>query len=165
MVVRRVGEAAIVEEAIDSLLQDLYPKAIEQAEIQPFRAGELQNVDLEGEKPRFEILVPLEPRAKLPDDYRSLRLPYEEPEVTEEEVEDVLQSFLNMFATLEPVDRPAEVGDAVYVDVEAYEEGKEEGEPLFADQNHPLLIEKEPHDGEWPFPGFPENFVGYFRPL
>ena len=160
IIVRRVGEETIVEEAVDNLLGDLYPKAIKESEIKPYSAGVLEKVDLKGEKPRFEIVVPLEPEVKLAEDYRSFRLPYEEPELTDEEVEGVLQSFLNMFATLEPVDRPAEVGDVVYVDVEAYEEGNEEGEPLFADQNHPLLIEKEPHDGEWPFPGFPENFVG-----
>ena len=157
---RRLGERAIVEEAIDDLLDDLYPKAIKESEIKPYSAGVLDNVDLEGEKPRFEILVPLEPEVKLPENYRSFRLPYEEPELTDEEVEEAFKSFLRMFASLEPVDRPAEVGDAVYVDVEAYEEGNEEGEPLFADQNHPLLVEKEPHNGEWPFPGFPENFVG-----
>ncbi len=160
VVERRVGERVIVEEAIDDLLDDLYPKAIKETEIKPYSAGVLKNVDLDGEKPRFEILVPLEPEVKLPEDYRSFRLPYEEPELTDEEVEEAFESFLRMFGSLEPVDRPAQVGDAVYVDVEAYEEGNEEGEPLFADQNHPLLVDEEPHDGEWPFPGFPENFVG-----
>ncbi len=158
VVARKVGEATIQQEAIEALLDEYYPKALEEADIKPYDAGALEEV-VSTDPPVFKLVVPLAIDVDL-GDYRSVRLPYEPPEVDDEEVDQVLDSYRQMFATLEPVDRPAEVGDVVYVNVEAYEEGKEDGEPLFADQNHPLLIEKEPREGEWPYPGFPEAFEG-----
>ncbi len=131
---------------------------MKEAEIEPYGPGELKEIVSE-EPPTFKLLVPLAVDVEL-GDYRSVRVPYEPPELDEEEVEKVIEAYRQMFAVLEPVERAAEVGDVVYVNVEAYEEGQEEGEPLFADQNHPLLIEKEPHEGEWPYPGFPEAFLG-----
>ncbi len=158
VVARKVGEHVIEQEAIDALLDEYYPKALEEADIKPYGPGTLEKI-VSTDPPVFQLLVPLAVDVDL-GDYRSIRIPYEPPAVDEKEVDDVLDSYRQMFAVLEPVDRAAEVGDVVYVNVEAYEEGKEEGEPLFADQNHPLLIEKEPHDGEWPYPGFPESFLG-----
>lgn len=158
LVARRVGEEAIREEALERLLDEYYPKALAEAEIAPYGPGKLEEIVSE-DPPTFKLLVPLAVDVEL-GDYRSVRLPYEPPELDEGEVEKVIGAYRQMFAVLEPVDRPAEVGDVVYVNVEAYEEGHEDGEPLFADQNHPVLIEKEPHDGEWPYRGFPEEFVG-----
>ena len=158
VIVRKVGEATIEQEAIDALLDEYYPKAIEEAGIEPYGPGKLEEI-VSTDPPVFHLLVPLKVEVDL-GDYRNVRLPYEPPEVADKDVDEVLDSYRQMFAVLEPVDRAAEVGDVVYVNVEAYEEGKEDGEPLFADQNHPLLIEEEPHDGEWPYPGFPEAFLG-----
>ncbi len=158
IVARRVGEAAIREEALERLLDEYYPKALEEAGIEPYGPGELQEI-VSDDPPTFKLLVPLAVDVDL-GDYRNVRLPYEPPELADEEVEKALNAYRQLFAVLEPVDRPAEVGDVVYVNVEAYEEGREDGEPLFADQNHPVLIEEEPHEGEWPYPGFPEEFVG-----
>ncbi len=158
VVVRKVGEATIQQEAIEALLDEYYPKALEEADIKPYGPGSLEEI-VSTDPPVFKLLVPLAVDIDL-GDYRSVRLPYEPPQVEDEEVDQVLDSYRQMFATLEPVDRPAEVGDVVYVNVEAYEEGNEDGEPLFADMNHPLLIEKEPREGEWPYPGFPEAFEG-----
>ncbi len=158
LVARRVGEEVIREEALERLLDEYYPKALKEAEIEPYGPGKLEEIVSE-DPPTFKLLVPLAVDVEL-GDYRSVRVPYEPPELDEEEVEKVIDAYRQMFAVLEPVDRPAEVGDVVYVDVQAYEEGQEDGEPLFADQNHPVLIEKEPHEGEWPYPGFPEEFVG-----
>jgi len=158
IIVRKVGEKAIEEEAIDALLDEYYPKALTEAEIKPYAAGKVEEI-VSLDPPTFKLLVPLAPDVDL-GNYRDIRLPYEPPEVDEEEIENALNAYREMFAVLEPVDRPAEVGDVVYLNVEAYEEGKEDGEPLFVDQNHPVLIEKEPHDGEWPYPGFPEEFAG-----
>ncbi len=158
IVVRKVGEKTIEGEAIDALLDEYYPQALQEAGIKPYAAGKVEEI-VSLDPPTFKLLVPLAPDVEL-GNYREIRLPYEPPEVDEKDIENALNAYREMFAVLEPVERPAEVGDVVYVNVEAYEAGQEEGEPLFVDQNHPVLIEKEPHDGEWPYPGFPEEFVG-----
>jgi len=158
VVARKVGEEALEQEALEALLDEYYPKALEEADIDPYGPGTLEEI-VSTDPPEFRLLVPLQADVDL-GDYRSVRVPYEPPEVSDEDVDTALNTYRSMFAVLEPVDRPAEVGDVVYVNVEAYEEGQEDGEPLFADQNHPLLIEEEPHEYEWPYPGFPEAFLG-----
>ena len=42
VIVRNYGEAAIVEQALDILVDELYPKILEEAEIQPAAAGDRQ---------------------------------------------------------------------------------------------------------------------------
>ena len=158
VIARKVGEEALEQEAIEALLDEYYPQALEEANIEPYGPGSLEEI-VSTDPPEFRLLVPLKAEVDL-GDYRSVRVPYEPPEVSDEDIDAALNSYRSMFAVLEPVDRPAEVGDVVYVNVEAYEEGQEDGEPLFADQNHPLLVEEEPHEHEWPYPGFPEAFLG-----
>ncbi len=72
VVLRQVGEAAILEEALDILLQDIYPSIIEEAKIEPYGPGSLQNV-VTMEPPTFEFMVPLAPEVEL-GDYRALRM-------------------------------------------------------------------------------------------
>ena len=42
VIVRHYGEAAIVEEGIDILVDEIYPKILEQADIKPAAAGSLE---------------------------------------------------------------------------------------------------------------------------
>jgi len=158
LVVRRVGEDTIQDDAIEQLLGEYYPKALEEAGIEPFAPGKLEQV-VSTDPPTFELLVPLKPEVDL-GDYRSLRLPFEPPTVDEEMIDQVVESYRQMFAVVEPVDRPAEVGDIVYVNVRAYEKGQEDGEPLLAEPNHPVLIEENDDENEWLFPGFARAFLG-----
>ena len=158
LVARRVGEETIKNEAIERLLDEYYPQALKEAEIEPFGPGTLKEI-VSTDPPTFELLVPLKPEVDL-GEYRNLRLPFEPPTVDEEMVEQVIESYRQMFAVVEPVDRPAEVGDIVYVDVEVYEKGQEDGDPLLAEPNHPVLIEEEDDENEWLFPGFARTLLG-----
>ena len=45
IIVRNYGEAAIVEQALDILVDELYPKILEEAEIQPAAAGSLEKIE------------------------------------------------------------------------------------------------------------------------
>ncbi len=165
VVVRYVGEGEIIEEAIDALLQEHYPKALEEAELTPYAAGELQNVSLEGDTPEIRILVPLAPEVEI-EPFEDLRIPYEPEPVTEEDIEGVLNNLREMHAVIEPVDRPAEVGDLVYVTIEGRgerppHEGEEEPEEVTLPQRQlPLIVQEEPQENEWPYPGFSQELVG-----
>ena len=46
VVVRYVGESAVMQEAADNILEELYPKFIESAEITPYASGALENMEL-----------------------------------------------------------------------------------------------------------------------
>ncbi|TFG69821.1 MAG: trigger factor family protein, partial [Anaerolineales bacterium] len=108
VVIRHVGEGAVMQEAADNLLEELYPKFIEGAEITPYASGELENMDIN--PMTFKIRVPLQPTVVL-GNYADLRLPWVEPTVSDGEVEMVLTQMREENALVEPVDRPAEMGD------------------------------------------------------
>ena len=45
VIVRHFGESAILEEALELLVDEVYPKAIEEAGISPYGPGSLENVE------------------------------------------------------------------------------------------------------------------------
>ena len=88
---RQVGDEALLEESIEILVNDVYPQVIEDAEIDPYGPGNLENV-LSLDPVTLEFIVPLMPEVELAD-YHAVRLPYDPPEITDAEVEAVEQDF------------------------------------------------------------------------
>ncbi|MGC9347368.1 MAG: trigger factor [Anaerolineae bacterium] len=119
-VVQYVGEAAILQEAAEQLLDDTYAEILEKADISPGAPGEF--VDMETDPLTFKLRVPLEPQVEL-GDYAEMREDWEGPTVSDEEVDQVLEQVREENAVLEPVDRPAEMGDQVILDVHATVDG------------------------------------------
>lgn len=163
VVIRHVGEGAVMQEAMELLIDELYPKAIAEAQIKPYGPGSLENVE-QPELPVFEFLIPLEPTVE-PGDYRNLRLPYQPPEVSEEEVDKALQNLREHQAVIEPVERAAQEGDLVTVKLSARKAGAAETEEeldLIQETTLPILInpEAETDPEEWPFPGFSRRLIG-----
>ena len=64
IVLRTVGEAAILEEAMEILIDDQYPKIIEESKIKPYGPGQLENV-VSFDPPIFEFKVPLDAEVTL----------------------------------------------------------------------------------------------------
>ncbi len=158
---RHIGEANILEEALDLLIQDLYPKIIEEADIKPYGPGKLDSMP-SMDPPTFEFTVPLDAEVTL-GEYNTLRFPYELNEVTDEDVENVIQDLRDRQAILEPVDRPAQEGDVVYLHVSAERRQAEEGKPLSLVEDRPfsatLRPQSEENQNEWPFPGFSHQLI------
>ena len=150
VIVRQIGEAAILEEAIDLLVQDVYPKAIDEAGIHPYGPGKLENV-ASMEPPKFEFVIPLEAEVEL-GDFHSIRRTYEPAPVTEKQVDDVVEDLRDRQAILEPVTRPAQEGDVVYVRIDGQRLNPDEGEDanLVSERSVPILIApvKAPADEE-----------------
>jgi trigger factor len=121
MVVRYAGESAVLQEAADNLLEELYPQFIESAEITPYASGNLENIELNPLV--FKIRVPLRPTVVL-GDYTTIRKPYDEPSVSDSEIEMVLSQMREENAIVEPVDRPAEMGDEVKVNIKGTVNGE-----------------------------------------
>ena len=117
VVVRQIGDAAILEEAMELLIDDIYPKVIEEADIHPYGPGKLEQI-VSTEPPTFEFVIPLEAKVVL-GDFRSIRRPYELKEIPEQDVENVLDDLRERQAVIEPVDRPAQPGDLVDVRLSA----------------------------------------------
>ena len=113
VVMNLYGREYVLGEAYDSLGNDVYREALEQAEIDPYAAGTLENVDQETRTMTF--VVPLRPSVEL-GDYRAIRAEHEVEEVSDQMVEDALENLREEQAELEPVDRAAEMGDRLTFD-------------------------------------------------
>jgi trigger factor len=160
VIVRQVGEAAITEEAFEFLVNDLYPKVIDESGIQPYGPGNLENMTVD--PPVLEFVVPLQAEVKL-GDYRSIRQPYEIKEVDEKEIEKVLDELRDRQAILEPAERPVQEGDVAYIKISAHRNVEEEGKEsnLITERSMPILINPDEDDkDEWPFPGFSRQLIG-----
>jgi trigger factor len=161
MVARHLGEAAIIEEAVEKIVDDLYPKLIDEQEITPYGPGRLKEIK-ELDPPQLEFVVPLAPSVTL-GDYAIIRKEYAPPEVTDADVDKAIDNLLDGQAKTEKVERAAQVGDLVYVSIEGREKGSaEEDEPLVNLLNAPAVVEPEDADtsDEWPYPGFSNSLSG-----
>jgi trigger factor len=163
VVLRSFGEGAVLEEAVDLLLDEVYPEALKESNVEPAAPGSLEKMDKldkPEENPVFTFLVPLAPTVDL-GDYRSIRMPYVWQEPGEEKLEESLNELRQMYAKTETVSRPIEEGDFVMIDLKGVKAKAEEGEaPAFERTGFPVFIRKDEKADEWPFSGFSKELVG-----
>lgn len=166
VVERYVGEETIFNDALELLVDDIYPKAIEQSGIKPYGPGKLENMPSK-DPLVFEFVIPLDAEVEL-GDYSAVRIPYEPKEVPEAEVDQVLENLRQGQAVIEPVDRAAQESDEVTVKLSAERKQDDEGKKvtLIRERSIPIVIEpeaaadEEPSRQEWPFPGFSRQLIG-----
>lgn len=160
---KQVGAQAIKDEALDIVLDEMYPKVIEETGIKPYGPGTLEKVHEDQEPQLFEFRVPLSPEVKL-GDYEKIRLPFEDKPVTEKDIENVLNNLREQNAVLQPVQRAAQEGDIAYILLSAdrQEPDKDGKTALLPERRYPVVIEKADVDtkNEWPFPGFSRLLIG-----
>lgn len=160
VVLRTYGEGVIVEEAVDLLLDEIYPKALEEAKLEPAAPGSLEKMDDLDKKPKFTFLVPLAPMVDL-GDFRSIRLPYDYTEPGEDKVDESVDELRRMYAKTETVQRPIEVGDFVLIDLVGKDTKAEEGSaPIFDRPGMPVFIQTTEKADEFPFSGFSQKLTG-----
>lgn len=134
LVAQHVGEAAILEEAIEALGDDLYRQALQESEILPYGPGAFEDFKIEP-APTFVFSVPLQPEVEL-NNYHEARLDFEAPAVGDEEVEQTLQQLrAREIQVLDADLQVAELGNRVravvnstFVDGEDPELNEDEGD-------------------------------------
>ncbi len=138
---RHIGAETLIQDDIEGLLERSVADAVQQQELEPI--GQPQVTDLESLDPiRFRATVSLSPEVEL-GDYESIRVDWEEPEVTDEQVEEVLNNLRRQGAPWEPAERPVQLGDLLTVDMSGYvDEDPEEAES--GDGNDDADAESEP---------------------
>jgi trigger factor len=151
MVVRSYGEQAVLEQAIDFFVDAEYSNILKEADVEPGAAGSLESID-SLEPPKMTFRVPLAPDVDL-GDYHSIRMPYEWTAPDEKAVEAAMEDFRQMYATTENVEREAQEGDYVLVDVKS--ETTELNRIGYA-----AFIRSEGRDTEWPYNGFAKELIG-----
>ncbi|HNB54354.1 MAG TPA: trigger factor, partial [Anaerolineales bacterium] len=161
MILRHIGEGRILEEAIEALIDEIYPKMLDESGVNPYGPGKVEKINLETEPPSVQFSVPLAPEVTL-GEYKSVRLQYEKPELTDENVTKAIQGMREMYAEVTKVDRHAEETDLVNIVLTGKIAGSED-ETLYIDhESYPVIIEPETADTahEWPFPGFSRHLIG-----
>jgi trigger factor len=122
---RRVGRAAVLEEAVNEALPVFYGRAVEENKV-----AILGNPDVEvqefsdGGALAFTAEVDVRPEFDVPD-YHGIPVSVDDAELTDEQVDEQLKPLRERFATLSSVERPAESGDFVTLDLRADVDGTE----------------------------------------
>lgn len=159
IILRHVGEGAISEEAIEILVDEQYPKILEEAAINPAGAGSLQEV-ISMDPPKFSFLIPLQPEVDL-GDYKSIRVDYVPQAVEQEEIDAFLKRLQQNYATAEPIERTIENGDLVYYKISASDPDNTESDSLlFQDRPIQIIVGENLNNKEWPFEGFSNQLLG-----
>jgi trigger factor len=148
------GSAAIIENALDDLLNKKYSAALEEHGIEPLNrpAVELVPSEEEGQPPRFKAVVAVRPEFE-PQGYTGVEIPDVPETATDEDVQRALDQMRRDTATLIPVDRPAQLGDTVTIDYE----GKIDGVPF--EGGTAQGQETELNEGRF-IPGFASGIAG-----
>jgi trigger factor len=149
-VVQYVGEAALLQEAADAMLEEIYPQILEKAEVDPYGPGELQKID--PYPLTFTIRVPLAPEVVL-GNYHSLSLDWQGVSVNDDEVATVLEQIREEHAILEALERPVEYGDEVHINVL----GTVDGDVIVEEDDIEVVLKE---DAVFVAPGFVEALVG-----
>ena len=151
---RVLGPTAVLDEAVEELVQAAYRDAITEQGIVPLTNADVEMVEAEEGKPlRFKATVQVRPEVAL-GDYTSFNFSPEIEEITPEKVDKVVEELRDQNATLAAVeDRPARDGDWAVIgfagtrDGVAFDGGTSERMPLIIGEDR--LI-----------PGFEANIVG-----
>lgn len=129
------GRSALIEEAYEDLVNKAFKAALDQEQITPVGQANLEDVHFNEAPFHFRVTVPVAPTTTLPD-YRAIQVPFEPRELTDEMVEQALDSRRERHVVLrEPEEpRPAQQGDQLTVQIESFLDGepleeREEGAP------------------------------------
>jgi trigger factor len=149
-----LGRGAVLDEAVDRLVQSSYRDALIEKEILPLTNADVEIVQAEEGKPLiFKATVPIRPEVQL-GDYRNFPFSPDIDTIDEAKVDKVVEELRDQNATLAPVeDRPARKGDYAVIKYDGtrggvpFEGGSAERMPLIIGEDR--LI-----------PGFEDELVG-----
>src|SRR6478735_11831131 len=149
-----LGHGAVLDEAVDRLVQSAYRDALIEQAILPLTNADVEIVQAEEGKPLiFKATVPVRPEVEL-GDYRNFPFRPEIDSIDEAKVDQVIGELRDQNATLAPVeDRPAKKGDYAVIKYE----GTKDGVPFEGGsaERMPLIIGEDRL-----IPGFEDELVG-----
>ncbi len=145
-----LGRTALVQEALEFMIPETLNQVLSDESIQAYADPQLELLEIEPVS--FKAIVPLEPLVDL-GDFRSIHVDREPVEVTEEQVDEVVEQLRNESAPWDPVERPVQFGDLLNLNVD----GTIEGDQAINDKGVDFIPEKE---NPMPMPGFSAGLVG-----
>ena len=120
---RQVGRGAVLDQAINEALPQFYVQALQENELQPLAQPEIEVTKLEDNAVvEFTAEVDVRPTIEVPA-YDDLAVEVEDVEVSETDVDEQVEALRERFATLQDVERAAQDGDLVTIDLKATTDG------------------------------------------
>jgi len=120
----RIGRGAVLTEAVNDALPDLYSKAVQEAEVVVLGNPDVEVTKLEdGDDFAFTAEVEVRPKFELPD-LASLSVTVDSAAVTDDDIDEYLSSLRERFGSLKAASRPAETGDFTTIDLSASVNGE-----------------------------------------
>lgn len=122
----RIGAEAARMDALEHAVPKFYADAVIEHDVDVIAAPEIDiTAGREEGDVEFDAVVEVRPTVN-PAGYDSLRVTVDSPLVTDEDIDGRIEVLRDGFARLETVDRPAQTGDSVTIDVV----GSRDGEPI-----------------------------------
>jgi trigger factor len=124
MIDQYVGRPAVLEEAVNDALPRLYGEAVRENNVDILGHPDIEVTQFaDGDQLVFTAEVDIRPEIQLPE-YDGLPVTVDDAEVDDAKVEEQLQALRERFATLKGVERPAQNGDYVSIDLAASVNGE-----------------------------------------
>ncbi|GGE18206.1 trigger factor [Marinithermofilum abyssi] len=151
---KRFGVESLYQDALDILLPEVYPEAVDEAGIEPVDRPEIDVEQLEKGQPFvFKAIVTVKPEVKL-GEYKGLEVPEKDFSVSAEDVDAELKRMQERQGQLVAVeDGKAENKDRVIIDFEGFIDG----EPFEGGKAERYTLEL--GSGQF-IPGFEDQVVG-----
>lgn len=118
----RIGADYARQDAFREGLPDYYVEAVKEHEVDVIAPPSIEVTEgEEGGDITFEAEVEIRPVIEL-SDYTPIEVEVPAPGVSDDEIDEQIEQMLGQYGTLETVERPAEDGDRVSIDIEAIHE-------------------------------------------
>ncbi len=145
-----VGREGLISESLEFLVADVINKAVEEEEIDTVGFPQIESFEFDPVV--VEAMVALNPVLDL-GDYRSIRVEEDPVDVSDEDVQDELESLRKQQSSWEPVDRAVALDDLVTMDVT----GRVNGVEIIDETDSQYLVDP---SSTLPFPGFAAELEG-----
>lgn len=115
----RLGRGAVLQQVVNDVLPGRYSEAVTTTELRPLGEPDIEVTKIEdGDELVFTAEVDVRPDIELPD-LGALKITVDAIEVDDSDVDAELEALRARFGTLKGVDRPAQTGDFVSIDLSA----------------------------------------------
>jgi trigger factor len=150
VVVRRMGIESLQSQALDQFGDEIYQKGLDESKLEPADRASLE--DVTWDPFALHLTVAVAPEVEL-GSYKDIRLPWQVPEVTDQELQDAMLRMQKEQSEWKPEERPAQFGDQIVADITA----KVDDEVVLENVGRELVLSAE---SPYPVPGFAETVLG-----
>ncbi|MEQ4306237.1 trigger factor [Plantactinospora sp. B6F1] len=122
---QRVGRGAVLNEAVQEAIPENILAAVREHDVKTLGRPEVEITEFnDGDALKFTAEVDVRPEISLPD-LSTVEVTVDELQIDEDEIEAQVASLRERFATLKTVERAAQEGDYVQIDLAATVDGEE----------------------------------------